>query len=77
MVIHTALQHFWKTFPLLELSNHHPGDPALEDRPTNQSRFLPHVITSNLEHDSIKLVLEHLADERQVGNGLSSYISGN
>ncbi|XP_071805994.1 selenocysteine lyase-like isoform X1 [Asterias amurensis] len=61
MVIHTALQHFWKTFPQLD-----PGDPSLGVRPTNQHRFLPHVITSNLEHDSIKLVLEQLADERQV-----------
>ncbi|XP_022104234.1 selenocysteine lyase-like isoform X2 [Acanthaster planci] len=60
MVIHTAVKHFWKTFPLVDQSQ-----PVIEDGPPNHGKFLPHVITSNLEHDSVKLVLEHLVDERQ------------
>ncbi|XP_038061039.1 selenocysteine lyase-like [Patiria miniata] len=60
MVIHTAIQHFWRTFPLLDQSGH-----TTEDGAPDHSKFLPHVITSNLEHDSVKLVLQHLVDERQ------------
>ena len=62
MVIRTAVKHFWKTFPLVDQSQ-----PLIDDGTPNHGKFLPHIITSNLEHDSVKLVLEHLVDERQAG----------
>jgi hypothetical protein len=50
--IHSAIKHFWE---------HHnsPDD--------NGHIVLPHVITSNLEHDSVKLVLETYKQEGKIG----------
>lgn len=52
MILHTAIKYF-STYH--HICNGHPGGD-------NQDK-LPHIITSNLEHDSVKLVLEHLAEE--------------
>ena len=52
MILQTAVKYF---HGFHDLSNGHPGG----DNPDK----LPHFITSNLEHDSVKLVLEHLAEE--------------
>ncbi|XP_063409503.1 selenocysteine lyase-like isoform X1 [Mytilus trossulus] len=50
MIIQTAVKYAYH-----DLSNGYPGGD-------NRDK-LPHFITSNLEHDSVKLVLEHLAEE--------------
>ncbi|XP_071147195.1 selenocysteine lyase-like isoform X5 [Mytilus edulis] len=50
MIIQTAVKYAYH-----EMSNGYPGGD-------NRDK-LPHFITSNLEHDSVKLVLEHLAEE--------------
>uniref|UniRef100_A0AAR2ITX0 Selenocysteine lyase n=1 Tax=Pygocentrus nattereri TaxID=42514 RepID=A0AAR2ITX0_PYGNA len=53
MVFHSALEHFWKSRASAEggqEENHQP----------NGKKVLPHVITSNVEHDSIRLTAEHL-----------------
>eukprot|EP00057_Strongylocentrotus_purpuratus_P012043 XP_011666517.1 PREDICTED: selenocysteine lyase-like [Strongylocentrotus purpuratus] len=47
LVIHTAIEHFKNSSRTL--SYEHPGKP--------------HIITSNLEHNSIKLPLEHLVNQ--------------
>ncbi|CAC5413309.1 SCLY [Mytilus coruscus] len=50
MIIQTAVKYAYH-----DMSNGYPGGD-------NHDK-LPHFITSNLEHDSVKLVLEHLAEE--------------
>ncbi|VDI75203.1 selenocysteine lyase [Mytilus galloprovincialis] len=50
MIIQTAVKYAYH-----DMSNGYPGGD-------NRDK-LPHFITSNLEHDSVKLVLEHLAEE--------------
>lgn len=49
LVLHTAVEHFWRSCGASER-----GDVGL-----------PHIITSNVEHDSVKLVAEHLRKERK------------
>lgn len=51
-ILQTAVKYF-STYH--DICNGHQGG----DNPDK----LPHFITSNLEHDSVKLVLEHLAEE--------------
>lgn len=53
MVFHTAVEHFWKSWEAAE-HTHHDG-------------VLPHIITSNVEHDSVKLVAEHLQTNGKAG----------
>ena len=57
MALQTALRHFNKTF-LRDVSKDHVPSPT--------SR--PHIITSNLEHDSIKLVLKAMVDDGLAGS---------
>uniref|UniRef100_A0A1A8IZ96 Selenocysteine lyase n=1 Tax=Nothobranchius kuhntae TaxID=321403 RepID=A0A1A8IZ96_NOTKU len=53
LVLHTALEHFKKSCRAAEQS----------EGPTNGCPGLPHIVTTNVEHDSIKLTAEHfLAD---------------
>lgn len=54
LVLHTAVEHFWKSCGASD-----SGDVGL-----------PHIITSNVEHDSVKLVAEHLQKERKAGGRL-------
>lgn len=50
LVLHTAVEHFRRSCRAAEQGEGHQ----------NGSNGLPHIITSNVEHDSIKLVAEHL-----------------
>ncbi|XP_068447595.1 selenocysteine lyase [Clinocottus analis] len=50
LVLHTAVEHFRKSRTAAEQHEGH----------RNGSSGLPHIITSNVEHDSVKLVAEHL-----------------
>lgn len=50
LVLHTAVEHFRRSC-----------NPAEQNEGRqNESNGLPHIITSNVEHDSIKLTAEHL-----------------
>lgn len=51
MVIHSALEHFYEFH---------------RERENHISDMKPHVITSNLEHDSIQLPLLHLAEQGKI-----------
>ncbi|XP_072014124.1 selenocysteine lyase-like [Amphiura filiformis] len=53
-VIHTAIQHFHESF------SHNVSENDNVNRP-NEQKIRPHIITSNIEHDSVKLPLENLA----------------
>uniref|UniRef100_A0A8C4FEK1 Selenocysteine lyase n=1 Tax=Catagonus wagneri TaxID=51154 RepID=A0A8C4FEK1_9CETA len=55
LVIHSAVKHFHKT----RLSK---GDTAERQSPVEGA--LPHFVTSSVEHDSIRLPLEHLVEEQ-------------
>ncbi|XP_062439140.1 selenocysteine lyase isoform X3 [Rhea pennata] len=55
LVIHTALRHFRES---LEQDQDGPGDSS-----TPAVGTTPHIITSNVEHDSVRLPLEHLVKE--------------
>ncbi len=50
MVLHTAVDHFWKSTA---------GENTRSKGQQNEVKVRPHIITSNIEHDSIKLPLEH------------------
>jgi hypothetical protein len=54
MILHTGVKYFHS-----ERGCNHGGLPDKE--------HLPHFITSNLEHDAVKLVLEHFAEEGIAG----------
>ena len=57
LVLHTAIEHFRRNCRAAEQGEgHHNG-----------CNGLPHIITSNVEHDSIKLVAEHLQREGKAG----------
>lgn len=61
MVVHSAVEHYWKSSMSAEgvrEDNYH----------LNGRRILPHIITSNVEHDSVKLVAEHLVKMGKAGN---------
>ncbi|MBN3295578.1 SCLY lyase, partial [Amia calva] len=49
-VFHTAIKYFWDTL----------GQNGREDGPLTGDVALPHIISSSVEHDSIKLTAEHL-----------------
>lgn len=53
MVFHTAVEHFWRSW---EAAGH-----------THPDNVLPHIITSNVEHDSVKLAAEHLQTTGKAG----------
>lgn len=57
LVLHTAVEHFRRNCRAVEHDDGHQ----------NGSNGLPHIITSNVEHDSIKLVAEHLKKEGKAG----------
>ncbi|XP_067453924.1 selenocysteine lyase [Thunnus thynnus] len=50
LVLHTAIEHFRRNCRAAERDEGHQ----------NGSSGLPHIITSNVEHDSVKLAAEHL-----------------
>lgn len=64
LVLHTAVEHFWRNCRAAEQG----------DRHQNGSKGLPHIITSNVEHDSIKLVAEHLQKDGKAGRRSSRKI---
>lgn len=51
------MEHFWRSC----------GATECGDRHHNGGEGLPHIITSNVEHDSVKLVAEHLQKEGRAG----------
>ncbi|XP_036925078.1 selenocysteine lyase isoform X2 [Sturnira hondurensis] len=55
LVIHSAVTHFHKTHT-------EEGDPAQHHSPVE--RAMPHIVTCTVEHDSIRLPLEHLVEEQ-------------
>ncbi|XP_033115213.1 selenocysteine lyase-like isoform X2 [Anneissia japonica] len=55
MVFHTALKYFKEVYPLFENGTTQYSDVG--------SKCKAHVITSNLEHDSVKLPIEHFVKE--------------
>lgn len=54
LVLQTAVEYFWR--------NHKPAEQS--DR---HQKVLPHIITSDVEHDSIKLAAEHLQKDGKAG----------
>lgn len=57
LVLHTAVEHFRKHCRAAEQGAGHQ----------NGCTGLPHIITSNVEHDSVKLVAQHLEKEGKAG----------
>lgn len=53
MILHSALKYF----------HHRQGVSSVQEMFKGDNSELPHFITSNLEHDSVKLVLENMAEE--------------
>lgn len=51
LVLHTAVEHFRRSYRAAEQGEGHVN---------GNNSCLPHIITSNVEHDSVKLVAEHL-----------------
>ncbi|XP_062852563.1 selenocysteine lyase isoform X2 [Trichomycterus rosablanca] len=52
MVFHSALEHFWRS----RVSAEGGGENG------DGEKILPHIITSNVEHDSVRLAAGHLAE---------------
>lgn len=61
MVFHSAIEHYWKSSMSAEAGRK-------ENYHLNGKRMLPHIITSNVEHDSVKLMAEHLVKMGKAGN---------
>lgn len=57
LVLHTAVEHFRRSCRAAEQGEGHQ----------NGNYDLPHIITSNVEHDSVKLVAEHLQKDGKAG----------
>ncbi len=57
LVLHTAVEHFRRNCRAADQGKGHQ----------NGSSGLPHIITSNVEHDSVKLVAEHLQKDGKAG----------
>lgn len=57
LVIHTAVEHFRRNCRASEQGEGHQ----------NGSNGLPHIITSNVEHDSVKLAAERLQRDGKAG----------
>ncbi|XP_067140615.1 selenocysteine lyase-like [Centruroides vittatus] len=51
LVIHSAIQYY------------HDNNAVNSQNTTKRRKFLPHIITSNIEHDSIALPLKHLSEK--------------
>lgn len=58
LVIHSVVTHFHK-------SRTSEGDTARRRSPAEGA--LPHIVTCTVEHDSIRLPLEHMAEEQVAG----------
>lgn len=58
LVIHSVVTHFHKTRSA-------EGDPAKRGSPAEGA--LPHIVTCSVEHDSVRLPLERLVEERVAG----------
>lgn len=58
LVIHSVVKRFHKIHAAV-------GDTA--ERPSPVEGALPHIITCTVEHDSIRLPLEHLVEEQVAG----------
>lgn len=56
LVLNSAIKHFWNFY----------AKKKSEGTITNDS-IRPHIISSSLEHDSIKLVLEHFQQQKIAG----------
>lgn len=54
LVLQTAVKYFWRNYKAAEQSD-------------RRQKVLPHIITSNVEHDSIKLAAEHLQKDGKAG----------
>lgn len=57
MVFHTAVEHFWRNWEAAQETHQH----------LNENRVFPHIVTSNVEHDSVKLAAEYLQENRKAG----------
>lgn len=57
MVFHTAVEHFWRNWEAAQETHRHQ----------NENRVFPHIVTSNVEHDSVKLAAEYLQENRKAG----------
>lgn len=57
MVLQTAVEHFWRNWEAAEQTH----------RQLNEHPVLPHIVTSNVEHDSVKLAAEHLEKNHKAG----------
>lgn len=57
LVLHNAVEHFRRNCSAAQQGEGHQ----------NGSNGLPHIITSNVEHDSVKLVAEHLQKDGKAG----------
>ncbi|TNM87644.1 hypothetical protein fugu_005865 [Takifugu bimaculatus] len=55
MVFHTAVEHFWRNWEAAQETHQH----------LNENRVFPHIVTSNVEHDSVKLAAEYLQENRK------------
>uniref|UniRef100_A0A674P3Y1 Selenocysteine lyase n=1 Tax=Takifugu rubripes TaxID=31033 RepID=A0A674P3Y1_TAKRU len=55
MVFHTAVEHFWRNWEAAQETHRH----------LNENRVFPHIVTSNVEHDSVKLAAEYLQENRK------------
>ncbi|XP_078691090.1 selenocysteine lyase-like isoform X2 [Branchiostoma floridae x Branchiostoma belcheri] len=60
MVILTAMKHFWSSFPEAQ------GGGDTENGPTQHRSVKPHIITTNIEHDSVRLPLEAFQKEGRI-----------
>ena len=58
LVIQSMVNHFHKV---------HAANGDTGGHPSPVDRALPHIITCTVEHDSIRLPLEHLGEERVAG----------
>lgn len=62
LVLQTAVEYFWRNYKAAEQGDKH-------------QKVLPHIITSNVEHDSIKLAAEHLQKDGKAGRTTSRKIT--
>lgn len=64
LVLHTAVKHFWQSRETEERE-------GLNSSQQNGRAILPHLVISNVEHDSIRLTAEHLQKEGRAGRTAS------
>lgn len=58
-MLHTAVENFRRSCRAAERGERHQ----------NGCSGLPHIVTSNVEHDSVKLAAEHLQRDGRAGGG--------